>query len=266
MDTSSSSPIITAEVDGTIATIRISNPEKRNALRADSYRAIGELVLRAGNDASIRAVIITGDDTAFCAGMDVESFANAEEFNVAPHGVAPALVDIEMMADAITRCPIPVIAAVEGACAGIGASVAFATDIIIASEEAFVVLPFGRIGLMPDGGAVATAAASMGRHRAMALVLAQLPLSAKEALAAGLVAKLSPKGQALATAQELARSFSTSPRGALAATKAAVNKAALRGFNESLAFEAQTQTALLGTEEHQQGVAAFLNKRTHQFD
>lgn len=266
MDTTSSSRIISASVEGTICTIRIDNPEKRNALLSDSYRAIGELVLAAGNDPKIRAVIITGDEKAFCAGMDIDVFNETADFEVGPLGTAPSMVDIEMMANAITRSPIPVLAAVEGACAGIGASVAFATDLIIAAEDAFVVLPFGRIGLMPDGGAVATAAASMGRHRAMALVLAQTPISAKEAFAAGLVAKVTEKGQALATAQAIAQTFSASPRGALAVTKAAVNKASLSHLGDSLALECVEQTALLGTAEHKKGVKAFLEKRTEHFD
>ncbi|SDR75647.1 enoyl-CoA hydratase-related protein [Corynebacterium timonense] len=263
MDTSFARGVISAAVEGSTLTITIDNPAKRGALQPDSYRAIGDLVRSASNDASIRAVIITGDSTAFSSGMDVDAFAGAAADSPPEMGVADTLYDIEYMAGVLTRSPLPVIAAVEGACAGIGASVAFLADIIIAGENAFFTIPFTKIGLIPDGGAAVTLAASVGRHRAMAMALLHSRIPAAEAHEYGLVAEVAP--DALARAREIADSLVGSPREALGRAKAAVNQASLAGLSQSLATEAQIQTRLRGTAEHREGVSAFRERRAPRF-
>ncbi|WJY68624.1 enoyl-CoA hydratase-related protein [Corynebacterium auris] len=253
--------VISAAVEESTLTITIVNPAKRGALEPESYKAIGDLIRAAGNDAAIRAVIITGDDTAFSSGMDIDSFSDPG----APveMGVVETMDEIAYMATAITRSPVPVIAAVEGACAGIGASVAFLADIIVAGEKAFFTIPFTAIGLIPDGGAAATLAASIGRHRAMAMTLLHTRIPAEDARAFGLVAETAPV--ALKRAREIALGFHSSPREALGRAKAAVNRASLSALPDALACEAQIQTRLLGTAEHKEGVSAFRERRTARF-
>ena len=261
MDTSLARGIIAAGVDGATATITIRNPVKRNALEPESYRVIGDLVRSAGNDRAIRAVIITGEAGAFSSGMDLAAFSGVAV--PGELGVVDTLVDIEHMATSITRAPVPVIAAVEGACAGIGASLAFLCDLIVAGEDAFFTIPFTAIGLVPDGGAVATLAASVGRHRAMSMALLHSRIPAAEARDHGLVTEVTP--DPLARAREIAAGFSSAPREALGRTKAAVNRASLAQLPQALEAEAIVQTRLLGTPEHAEGVAAFMERRQARF-
>ncbi len=252
---------ITSLIDGTVAHIRISNPAKRNALEPDSYWAIGNAVQTANANPNVRCIIITGDEKSFCSGMDIEAFTGENTAEVAAH----SLGGIEHMIGAITRADVPVIAAAEGAVAGVGASLACACDLIIAAESSFITLPFGRIGLMPDGGAVATLAASIGRHRTMQLVLLQERIPAADAVSFGIFAEVTPAGEALTRAQQLAEGFSTSPRGAIAETKRAVNRVTLTELLNSLINEARFQTELLQSPGHKEGVAAFLERRTPKF-
>lgn len=252
---------ITSLIDGSLAIVRISNPAKRNALEPDSYWAIGDAVQSANANPDVRCVIVTGDEKAFCSGMDIEAFAGESTAEVAAH----SLGGIEHMIGSITRADVPVIAAAEGAVAGVGASLACACDLIVAAESSFITLPFGRIGLMPDGGAVATLAASIGRHRTMQLVLLQERIPAADAVNFGLFADVTADGEALDRAKQWAESFSASPRGALAQTKRAVNRVALTELPNSLINEARFQTELLQSPGHKEGVAAFMEHRAPKF-
>ncbi|WP_291314272.1 enoyl-CoA hydratase-related protein [Corynebacterium sp. UBA2622] len=261
MDTSLARGIISATVDGPVAAITIANPAKRNALEPESYRVIGDLVRSAGNDPGIRGVVITGDSAAFSSGMDLAAFSGVDV--PGEPGVVETMVDIEYMATAITRAPVPVIAAVEGACAGIGASLCFLCDLIVAGESAFFTIPFTAIGLMPDGGAVATLSASVGRHRAMQMALLHSRIPAEQARQYGLVAEVAAGARERAV--EITRGFAASPREALARTKAAVNRASLAQLPQALETEAAVQTRLLGTPEHAEGVAAFIEHRPPRF-
>ncbi|EFK54670.1 enoyl-CoA hydratase-related protein [Corynebacterium genitalium ATCC 33030] len=251
---------ITSEIveDGAVTIVRISNPEKRNALEPDSYWSIGDAVNEADANPATRCVIVTGDDAAFCSGMDLTVFISGEEEISAGNFTA-----IEHMVNAITRASVPVVAAAEGAVAGIGASLACACDLIVAGQKTFISLPFGRIGLMPDGGAVATLAASIGRHRTMQLVLRHERIPAADAVSWGLFTEVADN--ALERALEYAREFRFSPRGALADAKRAVNRASLAQLPLSLAEEARAQTALAHSAEHKEGVKAFLERREVTF-
>lgn len=252
---------ITSLIDGAVALIRISNPAKRNALEPDSYWSIGDAVQAANANPEVRCIIITGDEKSFCSGMDIEAFTGESTAEVAAH----SLGGIEHMIGSITRADVPVIAAAEGAVAGVGASLACACDLIVAAESSFITLPFGRIGLMPDGGAVATLAASIGRHRTMQMVLLQERITAADAVGFGLFAEVTPAGGALERAQQWAESFSGSPRGAVAQTKRAVNRVALTELPNSLINEARFQTELLHSPGHAEGVSAFLERRAPKF-
>ncbi|SIS51452.1 enoyl-CoA hydratase/2-(1,2-epoxy-1,2-dihydrophenyl)acetyl-CoA isomerase [Corynebacterium appendicis CIP 107643] len=252
---------ITSLIDGATALVRISNPSKRNALEPDSYWAIGDAVQAANANPEVRCIIVTGDEKSFCSGMDIEAFTGESTAEVAAH----SLGGIEHMIGSITRADVPVIAAAEGAVAGVGASLACACDLIVAAESAFITLPFGRIGLMPDGGAVATLAASIGRHRAMQLVLLQERIPAADAVDFGLFAEVTPTGGALEKAKQWAESFTASPRGAVAETKRAVNRVSLTELPNSMVNEARFQTELLQSPGHKEGVAAFLERRAPKF-
>ena len=133
-------------------------------------------------------------------------------------------------------------------------------------EESYFTLPFGKIGLIPDGGVSLTALASLGRHRALALSLLQDKLGVEEAAEAGLVAARAPQGQALETALKVAERLHIAPRDALAKAKEAINRTALSQLGEQLQWEEPTQYAQMASAGHKEGVMAFLEKRPAKFD
>lgn len=254
--------------DGNVAVVTIDKPQRRNALTHAEFLELAQAVERAGADAAVRAVVLTGAGPAFCAGADLvdgaaevaEALAAGDDADGAPMANATAMIR------AVTDCPVPVVAAVEGAAAGIGASLALACDLIVAGKSGFFTLPFGRIGLVPDGAACLTVAASLGRARAMQLAMTQSRLPAEEAAAAGLVAEVVEDGEALSAARELvAGVLAGSPREALAEVKALINGATLADLDGQLAVEAEVQPRLLTSEGHREGVAAFLERRSPDF-
>lgn len=253
-----------------VATIRLDNAAKRNAIDIPTAYAIGDAVRECAADPEVRAIVITGDAKAFSSGADLASdlpddvAAEVAARNPNPE-IHPMMPAVDHMVLSVVGAEVPVIAAVEGAAAGIGASLSFASDLIVASETAFFLLPFGRIGLIPDGGVIRTLAAAFGRQATMAMALRQERLKATDAALAGVITQVTAPGEAYGAALALAKEFTGSPRGALAATKQAVNAAAIDGLEFTLAQEAETQTALLGTDEHAEGVAAFVEKRAPNF-
>ena len=169
------------------------------------------------------------------------------------------------MIRAVVEAEVPVIAAVEGAAAGVGASLALACDLVVAAQSAFFVLPFGRIGLLPDGGVMQTLSASLGRAVTMRMALLQQPLPAPAAQSAGLLAELADDGAASAVARECAAVLHNSSPEALAATKRGVNAACLGQLSQTLEDEAIQQPKLLRTDGHREGVQAFVERRAPRF-
>lgn len=254
---------IEVEDRGAVSVVSIRNPKAKNALSRHAIRAIAEAVQAASERGSTRAVVLTGSGGTFSAGAALTpgGLASAEDEDTLP----PILDDVAAAITAITTCSVPVIAAVEGAAAGVGASLAIASDLLVAGEGAYFLLPFGRIGLMPDGAVMRTAVAALGRARTLDLALRQQRLPAEEARSAGLVATTVADGTALDTALEWAAEFSGSSRVALAHTKEWVNRAALPELDEWLRDESHAQAALMRGDDHVEGVAAFFEKRPPRY-
>lgn len=257
--------------EGSALIAQINNSARRNAIAKEHCEALSAALGDASQDSSIRALIITGDETAFCAGADIvaaaQAAAAAQQSGETPNPAESTMLpQLNALVTEIQAAEIPVIAAVEGAAAGAGASLAFACDLIVAAEESYFTLPFGKIGLIPDGGVSLTALASVGRHRALALALLQDKLGVAEAEAAGIVAKRAPQGQTLEAALQLVQRLHIAPRDALAKAKEAINRTALGQLDEQLAWEEPTQYAQMDSAGHKEGVMAFLEKRPARFD
>jgi enoyl-CoA hydratase/carnithine racemase len=261
MGQSTRSEVVRTEVRVACAVVTIDNPAARNAIDRFAMRAVADQVAEAASTPGVRAVVITGGPLTFCAGAALGN----DDVEQAADPVNTVMADAAAMIRAILESPVPVIAAVEGAAAGVGASLAFACDLVVAGESAFFLLPFGKIGLIPDGGVTLSAAASLGRHRALHLALRQERLPAAEAAEAGLVAVVVDPGEAFATALKWAEEFAGSSRRALAEAKAGINRATLGGLDDVLADETRVQAELLGSEDYREGVAAFLERRTPNF-
>ena len=168
------------EADG-VLTIRFDRPEAFNALTGEMTLGAAELLERASARDDVRVVVLTGTGPAFSTGADIAGEDAHERFDIRALDAANRLVR------AITGCDKPVVAGVNGIAAGVGLSAALACDLTVCAESSALLLAFARVGLMPDGGATASVAASIGRARAMRLALLAEPLPAREAYDAGLV-------------------------------------------------------------------------------
>lgn len=254
--------LVQQEIDGDLAIIELVNPKKRNALMHTAFGEVARAVAECAATDSVRAIIITGAGEHFCSGLDLtagEALSAASD-----EQVRDSMGELNAMITNIVNADVPVIAAIEGAAAGVGASLALACDLLIAGRSAFFVLPFGRIGLLPDGGAMQTLSAALGRAVTMRMALLQRPLSAEAAQQAGLV-ELVDDGGALDAARECAAALQMASQEALAATKRGVNVACLTRLPQALASEAEQQPKLLRTDGHREGVQAFVERRAPRF-
>ncbi|RMI31338.1 enoyl-CoA hydratase-related protein [Nocardia stercoris] len=247
---------VTTRMDGPVAHVRLDGPQRRNALDLAAMRRLADALHRVTTDPAVGAVVISGAGGAFCAGADLDPDVPVGSD---PNGDAAMMAAVDRVIRGIVHAPVPVLAAVEGAAAGVGASIAFACDLVVAARTAFFLLPFTGIGLLPDGGATLTVAAAAGRARAMRLALRGERLPATEALAVGLIAEVSDETDR--TVAEWAAALAAGPRAAQAATKAAINAATVPGLDAALARETREQLPLLSSADYREGVTAFLERR-----
>ena len=252
-------PGLAVREDDGVLTIRFDRPASFNALTDEMTLGAAELLERAGARDDVRVVVLTGTGPAFTTGADISGEDAHERFDVRALDAANRLVR------AILRCDTPVVAGVNGVAAGVGLSAVLACDLAVCTESASLLLAFARVGLMPDGGATATVAASIGRARAMRMALLAEPLTARAAYDAGLVSHVVADAD---YETELAAVVDTLRDGAplgQAATKRAVNAAALAQVEPALELERTTQTMLLRTSDVAEGMRAFSEKRRPRF-
>lgn len=239
--------------------ITMDRPGHLNALTADMADRVAEEVERAAVAEDVRVIVLAGTGPAFSAGADLSGEDAHENFDVTSLDRANRIIR------AITGSPKPVVAAVNGVAAGVGCSAALACDLVVAAESASFLLAFSRIGLMPDGGATATVAASVGRARAMRMALLAEPMAAREAYDAGLVSHLAADGDFTEAVEAVVGRLTAGPPLAYAATKKAVNGATLDRLEAALERERHGQTVLLRTDDAAEGMRAFTQKRRPVF-
>jgi len=250
-----SDPVLVAR-DDALVTLTLNAPERRNALSVAMRRALADALEEIEADRSVRVVILTGTGEHFCsggdlAGMEVGSLAEGRERMRQTHRLVRLMV----------QARVPIIAAVEGWCAGAGISLACASDHVIAGEGARFVASFGKVGLLPDLGLLHTLPLRVGQGRARELLLFGETVDASRALAIGLVDRVVPAGEALAAARQRAALLAAQAPLTLALTKAAL----AAGLEAALAREQDIQAALYLTPDHAEGKAAFLEKRPPRF-
>ncbi len=249
------------DVEGGIATLTLDRPEALNALTIPVKVALLDAFAKVAADPTIRAVILTGAGRAFCAGQDLAERAAPD---------APPLdVELRDRYEPIIRAMValdrPIIAAINGVAAGAGASLALACDLRVAATSARFVLAFGRIGLVPDSGATWFLPRIVGSARAAEMALLNAPIDAEEALRVGLVSRVVPDADLLATAREMATTLAAGPPLAISATKRLLAAAWTTDLEAAFAAERAAQGELGGTRDHEEGVAAFREKRPPQF-
>ena len=251
-------------VDGALW-LTLDRPEVLNAMSPAMVRALTLAVEGAVARDDVRAVVLTGAGRAFSTGADIGAGGPDGEGDAVDRFDVSSLDAANRMVRAVVGTTVPVVAAVHGTAAGVACSLALAADLVVASEDATFLLPFARIGLMPDGGATATAAASIGRARAMRMGLLGEPLTAREAHDAGLVSHLAPAAEHAAVVADVVRRVVAGAPLAQAATKRAVNAATLERLEQALERERTGQTLLLRTADAAEGMRAFGERRAPQF-
>lgn len=249
------------EIDDAIATVTLDRPDALNSLtvplKEALIRAFGDLA----TDSNVRAIVLTGAGRAFCAGQDLRERLEPDALPLADE----IRTRYNPLIRAIRGAPQPVIAAVNGVAAGAGASLAFACDIRIASERATFVLAFGRVGLIPDSGATWFLPRLVGAAKAAELALTTDPLSAADAERFGLVSRVVVDDQLGSEARALAARLAALAPRALALTKEALAHSASVGLDEALEREAELQGRAGASNDHAEGIAAFLEKRPAKF-
>ena len=250
----------TENKDG-ILIITIDRPKVLNALNAQTVAEIGEAFEAARDDASVKCVILTGGgEKAFVAGADINELAQMTPIT----GKATAEKG-QRVFRAIERFPKPVIAAVNGFALGGGCELALACHMRIASENAKLGLPEVSLGIIPGYGGTQRMARLLGKGKALELILTADRIGAEEAERIGLVNKVVPADQLMATCEELARKIAT--RGPLAVSAAieAVMSGSEMPFDEGQILEATLFGLLASTEDMKEGMGAFLEKRQAEF-
>lgn len=248
--------------DAGVASLTMNRPEVLNALNDELLSGLREGLARAKADASVRAVLLTGAGRGFCAGADLA----AGPKRAGLHDVAQSLRErYHPIVLAMRQYPKPIVAAVNGVAAGAGMSLALACDIVLAGESASFLQAFARIGLVPDCGSTWMLPRLVGDVRARALTMLADKIGAADALRYGLVWQVFADDKLMIEAQATAKRLAAMPTRALDLIKQALAVSSGNGFGEQLEVEALHQAQAIATEDHKEGVAAFLGKRPAQF-
>ena len=253
------------EKSESVATITLNRPEKMNAYNSIMLRELLSILGDIASDDSIRAVIITGEGRAFCAGADVQDVDALLSLQVEMSEDQDILKLLNRAVLAIRQMPKPVVAAVNGVAAGGGANLALACDIIMASEKARLAENFINIGLIPDGGGTFFLPERIGYHRSAEIFFTGRILSAQEALDMGLYNRILAHEEVMKTAWELARDLAARPTRAISACKSVLNREAVPRLKANLEDEARNQRAMVLTDDAREGITAFTEKRKPVF-
>jgi 2-(1,2-epoxy-1,2-dihydrophenyl)acetyl-CoA isomerase len=245
--------------DGAVLTLTLNRPEALNAFNRPLHSALAA-GLELASDSEIRAVVVTGAGRGFCAGQDLNDFSDATG-SVAD--ILRATYHPNVLA--IRALEKPVIAAVNGPCAGAGLSLACACDIRIAAESAAFIPGFVGIGLVPDAGGSFFIGRILGTSRAFEWMTSNRKLTAAEALQWGLVSAVVTDEDLPVRAAELAAGYAAAPTKAIAMTKRLFDQAQLGTLDEQLELEAELQSQATRTEDFAEGVTAFGEKRPPRF-
>jgi 2-(1,2-epoxy-1,2-dihydrophenyl)acetyl-CoA isomerase len=255
------------QVTDGVATVTLNRPEALNALSDDMIGALVEVMTRVEVDEAVRCVVVRGAGDHFMAGGDIKGFhgrlaetpaERSAHFRAKIHKLHPAIA-------AMRRMPKPVVASLQGAAAGFGLSLALATDLAIASEDAYFTLAYCLIGTSPDGGSSYHLPRIVGLRKAMEIALLGERFNAETAQRLGLVNWVVPAGDLEAETTKLAARLAGGPGHALSQTKALLNASLGNALEAQLALEAESFASCAATEDFAEGVSAFIEKRSAKF-
>jgi 2-(1,2-epoxy-1,2-dihydrophenyl)acetyl-CoA isomerase len=257
--------VVRHATDNGVAWITLDRPAALNAITPDQRERLISLLDDASADPAVRAVVLTATGRGFCAGADLRGGARAGAGGgerVAGDVARLIRRGAQRLIAAVLDCEKPVIAAVNGTAAGLGAHLAFACDLVIAAESARFIEVFVRRGLVPDGGGAYLLPRLIGPQRAKELLFFGDALSAADAERIGLVNRVVPDGELAKTARVWAERLADGPTRALALTKQLVNGSLEADRAAAFAAEAAAQEINMTTADAQEGVRAFTERRT----
>lgn len=249
--------------EGAVLVLAIDNPKARNALSPELYAELGKALEEAAADDSIGAIVLTGEGGHFCAGGDLRKLATRH--TLTPLERRANLEQLNATVRALRNCPKPIVAALEGAVAGAGVSVALGCDILVAASDSRFSVAYVKVGLTPDGGATALLGESLSRPALAELCLTGNIVNGERMYQLGVVNRVVEPGRALEEALALANQLANGPVQAMARIKHLCNTAKRNSFEEQVALESQYMVEAQGGAEAKEGIAAFLEKRKPVF-
>ena len=252
---------ILSSTQGGVRLLTLNRPDKFNSFNREMALLLQKELDAAAADKSVRAVLLTGEGKAFCAGQDL-----SEAIDVNGPGIQTIVREhYNPVLEKIRNLEKPVVAAVNGVAAGAGANIALACDVVIAAESSSFIQAFSKIGLVPDSGGTFFLPRLIGFQRASALMMLGDKVSAAEALAMGMLYTVVADDQLKEASLKLATQLSEMPTRGIAYTKMLLNGAMNNSFTEQLSMEEKYQALAGETFDYKEGVNAFLEKRKPVF-
>lgn len=252
---------IAFERDAGVLTMRLNRPEAMNAIHGPLHTELSTVFADIAADRSVYAVVLTGEGKGFCGGGDLSWFRDAT-----PAQIDTLFIEARKIIMDLLEVPQPIVAAVNGHAAGLGATLALFCDVIVVADAAKISDPHVRVGVAAgDGGAVIWPLL-VGPARAKEYLMTGDSLSAAEAERIGLVNRVVPQAEVLANATQIARRFAEGPRRAVEATKALVNKLIRDAANLVLDTSLALEKANFFDADHKEAIAAFAERRAPRFE
>ena len=254
-------PSVVVTMEGQVAVLRLNEPKSMNALSAGVREALTRDVHRLLDDPTVRCLLVTGTDGAFCAGGDIRNMDDRRPTDTR----ARMHRHYRGWASRLLKAEKPVVMAVNGAAAGAGVSLALMGDIIIAARTAYFTTAFSKLGVVPDLGLVATLPRAVGMARARDMLLTSRKVPADEALQMGLVARVTEPAELMPVALEAAQALANGPTMSLGLIKRLLQRAYDHSIDEFLEAEGFAQAVAMTTQDFEEGLAAFKAKRKPKF-
>jgi enoyl-CoA hydratase/carnithine racemase len=252
--------LVRIETHGDAAIVRLDRPQKLNALSHDLEEQL-DAAIRGDAVRAARAVVVTGEGRAFCAGADVSEFVDED-----PASILSYYAELGDVYERIAALPQPTIAAIHGYCLGGGLEMALACDFRVADDTAVFGLPEVAIGIVPSSGGTFRLTRAIGPARAKELILLRDRFDAREALRVGVVTEVVETGQALVRSLELAETLAALPPVAVRVAKQAIDASAAAPREAALAIERLAYAALAQTHDADEAARAFVEKREPRFE
>ena len=248
---------------GAVATVRMNRPDALNSLTDEMKVALRDGLADLSADDSVRAVVLTGNGRAFCAGQDLKE--HLEKLGSGNPPLTTVAEHYNPIVRSLAQMPKPTIAAVNGMAAGAGASFAYACDFRIAADSAKFLLAFANIGLSVDSGASYHLPRLVGQAKALEMMLLASPVDAEESLRIGMVSEVVPDAELADRAATLASRLASGATAAYGLIKQAVRFSATHELDAALDNEAANMAVAGATEDHANAVAAFIKKEKATF-